>query len=77
MSSKNKSKNSLNPKSQKKIDASPFEQWPSRPTSAKLPFGSFTKKIIIVNGEIVERVYESPNGEVTSLFPNHPIEVAA
>ena len=33
-----------------------------------LPIGSFNSKIIINDGEIVERVYKTPKGKVVSLF---------
>ena len=33
-----------------------------------LPIGSFNSKVIINDGEIVERVYKTPNGKVVSLF---------
>ena len=36
----------------------------------KLPNGSFNSKVIINEGEIVERVYKTPNGKVVSLFKN-------
>ena len=36
--------------------------------STKLPAGSFNTKVIINNGEIVERVFKTPMGEVVSLF---------
>tara|TARA_Y100001968_G_C19264727_1_gene671067 strand:- start:317 stop:586 length:270 start_codon:yes stop_codon:yes gene_type:complete len=32
------------------------------------PIGSFNSKLIIKNGEIVERVYLTPNGKVVTLF---------
>tara|TARA_Y100001968_G_C19019266_1_gene554343 strand:+ start:219 stop:485 length:267 start_codon:yes stop_codon:yes gene_type:complete len=35
----------------------------------KLPLGSFNIRIIINKGQIVERVYQTPQGEVISLFP--------
>ena len=47
---------------------------PSRKT---LPMGSMNTKVIINDGEIVERVYKTPNGEVISLFPNPLSEEAA
>tara|TARA_Y100001968_G_C19103112_1_gene593533 strand:- start:214 stop:483 length:270 start_codon:yes stop_codon:yes gene_type:complete len=34
-----------------------------------LPMGSFNTKIIINDGEVVERVYKTPKGHVVSLFP--------
>ena len=36
----------------------------------KLPFGSLNTKVIINDGEIVERVYKTPMGQVVSLFSN-------
>ena len=40
------------------------------PFSRTLPIGSMNTKIIINKGEVVERVYEMPNGEIISLFPS-------
>tara|TARA_B100000214_G_C23626334_1_gene471923 strand:+ start:312 stop:587 length:276 start_codon:yes stop_codon:yes gene_type:complete len=37
---------------------------------SELPMGSSNIKIIINNGEIVERVFKTPMGHVVSLFPN-------
>ena len=37
--------------------------------SNDLPTGSLNTKIIINEGKIVERVYETPKGEIISLFP--------
>ena len=36
--------------------------------SAKLPAGSLNTKVIINDGEIVERVFKTPMGQVVSLF---------
>tara|TARA_Y100001968_G_C19156828_1_gene618853 strand:- start:145 stop:405 length:261 start_codon:yes stop_codon:yes gene_type:complete len=36
--------------------------------SVNLPIGSFNSKVIINDGQIVERVYNTPMGEVVSLF---------
>ena len=33
-----------------------------------LPIGSFNTKVIINDGEIVERVYKTPKGQVFSLY---------
>ena len=33
-----------------------------------LPVGSFNSKVIINDGEIIERVYKTPKGKVFSLF---------
>ena len=38
-----------------------------------LPIGSINTKVFIDKGEIVERVYKTPNGEIISLFPNSSI----
>ena len=35
---------------------------------AKLPAGSMNTKVIINDGEIVERVFKTPMGQVVSLF---------
>tara|TARA_B100000579_G_scaffold171189_1_gene139469 strand:+ start:229 stop:498 length:270 start_codon:yes stop_codon:yes gene_type:complete len=37
--------------------------------SANLPAGSFNTKVIVNDGEIVERVFKTPKGQVVSLFP--------
>ena len=36
--------------------------------SANLPAGSFNTKVIINDGEVVERVFKTPMGQVVSLF---------
>ena len=36
--------------------------------TARLPAGSLNTKVIINNGEIVERVFKTPMGQVVSLF---------
>ena len=36
--------------------------------SANLPAGSFNTKVIINDGEIVERVFNTPMGQIVSLF---------
>ena len=38
--------------------------------SINLPAGSLNTKIIINNGEIVERVFKTPMGQMVSLFSN-------
>ena len=43
--------------------------------SVNLPEGSMNTKIIINHGEIVERVFKTPMGQVLSLFSN-PSNVA-
>tara|TARA_Y100001968_G_scaffold305082_1_gene320653 strand:+ start:1243 stop:1533 length:291 start_codon:yes stop_codon:yes gene_type:complete len=40
------------------------------PPIAKLPYGSINTKVIILDGQIVERVYKTPNGELISRFFN-------
>ena len=56
-----------------KKDLKPNDQYPelkhiqkNRPVN--LPIGSFNSKVIINDGEIVERVYKTPMGKVVSLF---------
>ena len=51
----------------------PNDQYPelknlqkTRPNN--LPIGSFNTKVIINDGEIVERVYKTPKGQVVSLY---------
>ena len=34
-----------------------------------IPTGSFNSKVIVVGGEIVERVFKTPTGQIVSLFP--------
>ena len=51
----------------------PNDQYPElrnfqKNRSANLPFGSLNTKVIINDGEIVERVYKTPTGQVISLF---------
>ena len=40
------------------------------PAIKTLPSGSMNTKIIIAEGEIVERVFKTPKGEIISLFAN-------
>ena len=40
------------------------------PSIQTLPSGSMNTKVIINKGEIVERVYKTPKGEIISLFTN-------
>ena len=47
------------------------------PNFKTLPFGSIITKLIINKGEVVERVYKKPNGEIISLFPSPINEKAA
>ena len=51
----------------------PNDQYPEliyilKNRSAKVPIGSSNTKVIINDGEIVERVYKTPKGKVISLF---------
>ena len=53
----------------------PSDQYPElqqalKTRSNNLPVGSINTKIIIREGEVVKRVYETPKGEVISLFQN-------
>ena len=47
------------------------------PAIKTFPLGSMNTKVIISEGEIVERVYETPKGEIISLFPNQSSKEAA
>ena len=47
------------------------------PATKTLPSGSINTKIIITEGEIVERVYKTPKGEMISLFANDLSKEAA
>ena len=47
------------------------------PAIKTLPSGSMNTKVIITEGEIVERVYKTPKGEIISLFANDLSEQAA
>ena len=47
------------------------------PSLKTLPFGSINTKVIINEGEVVERVYKTQNGETISLFSNPIAKEAA
>ena len=47
------------------------------PSIKTLPFGSMNTKVIINEGEVIERTYKTPNGELITLFPNPITEDAA
>ena len=47
------------------------------PIAKTLPFGSMNTKVIINEGEVIERVYKTPNGEIISIFPNLISKIAA
>ena len=56
-----------------KADLKPNDEYPElnhvlKNRLSNLPFGSFNTKVIINDGEIVERVYKTPKGQVVSLF---------
>ena len=40
------------------------------PSFKTLPVGSINTKLIIDKGEIVERVYKTPEGTIISFYPN-------
>ena len=47
------------------------------PAIKTLPSGSMNTKVIINEGEIVERVYKTPEGQIISLFANEFTKNAA
>ena len=47
------------------------------PSLESLPQGSINTKVIINEGEIVERVYETPKGEIISIFADEYSQKAA
>ena len=67
----------------KKIkDFRDLEQFPDLkealvPAIKTLPSGSMNTKVVISEGEIIERVYKTPKGEIISLFPKDFSEAAA
>ena len=65
-----------------KVALQPSDQYPERQQALKtrsnnLPVGSINTKIIISEGEVVKRVYETPKGEVIALFQNQILNQAA
>ena len=63
-------------------DLKDFDQYPDLkealiPTLETLPPGSMNTKLIINEGEIVERVYQTPKGETISIFVNEFSQKAA
>ena len=51
----------------------PNDQYPElkhllKKSSGQLPVGSLNTKLIMLEGQIVERVYKTPKGHVVSLF---------
>ncbi len=67
----------------KKIkDFKDLEQFPNLkealvPAIKTLPYGSMNTRVIINEGEIIERVYKTPKGELISLFANEFSKKAA
>ena len=47
------------------------------PAIKRIPSGSMTTKIIINEGVVVERIYETPKGEIISLLENEISKDAA
>ena len=47
------------------------------PAIKTLPSGSMNTKVIITKGEVVERVFKTPKGEIISLFANEFLKKAA
>ena len=47
------------------------------PAIKTLPSGSMNTKVIITEGEVVERVFKTPKGEIISLFANDFLKEAA
>ncbi len=47
------------------------------PCFKTLPIGSINTKVIISRGEVVERLYKAPNGQIISLIPNSIAEQEA
>ncbi len=61
----------------KDLDQFPDLQEALVPAIETLPSGSINTKLIINEGEIVERVYKTPKGEIISLFTDeNPREAA-
>ena len=54
----------------KDLDAFPDLKEALVPSIQTLPSGSMNTKVIIIEGEIIERVYKTPKGEIISLFAN-------
>ena len=58
----------------------PNDQYPElehilKNKSANLPAGSLNTKLIMIDGEIIERVFKTPMGKVVSIF-SKPTKVA-
>ena len=61
----------------KELDQFPDLKEALVPAIDTLPSGSINTKLIIDKGEIVERVYKTPKGEIISLFLNEFSKEAA
>ncbi len=46
------------------------------PCIKTLPTGSLNTKVILIKGEVVERVFKTPKGDLISLFQNKAEEAA-
>ena len=58
----------------------PNDQYPElkhilKNKSANLPAGSLNTKLIMIDGEIIERVFKTPMGQVVSIFSKPTTEV--
>ena len=54
----------------KDLDQFPYLKEALVPAMKTLPSGSINTKVIINEGQIVERVYKTQKGEIISLFAN-------
>ena len=66
----------------KSINFNDLENYPDlkesfKPAIKRIPSGSMTTKIIINEGVVVERIYETPKGEIISLIQNEISKDAA
>ena len=61
----------------KNLDEYPDLQKALVPIFKTLPLGSINTKVIINEGKVIERVYQTPAGEIISLFPSLITEEAA
>ena len=61
----------------KNLDQFPDLQEALVPAIKTLPSGSMNTRVIITEGEIVERVFKTPKGEIISLFANEFSKKAA
>ena len=56
-----------------RVALKPNDQYPElkrilKNKSANIPAGSLNTKLIMIDGEIIERVFKTPMGQVVSLF---------